>query len=79
MSVENPLISKALDPSGSHIDMAVGGVIWRFKRGPWPAFEAVLFHDDEAAMVHGGLAWSDEDIREFLSRLQLRDGSLSDG
>lgn len=79
VSAKNPQQFKELDPSGPYIDMQIEGAAWRFKRGAWPSFDAFLFHDGEAASVHGGLAWSDEDIRQFLSRLQLRDGAPSDG
>jgi len=79
VSAEHSQLSKALDPCGPYVEMQTEGAAWRFKRGAWPSFEAFLIRDDEVALVHGGLAWSDEDIRQFLSRLQLRDDASLGG
>jgi hypothetical protein len=70
---------EALSSSGSYADMQTEAATWRFERGAWPSFKALLIREGETVSVHGGLAWSDEDIRQFLSRLQLRDNTAFDG
>ncbi len=78
VALENPRSAEAVDPEGQFVDMATETATWRFRRSAWPDFEAMLVLGDGAVSVHGGLPWTDEDIKQFLGRLKLRPTALRD-
>jgi hypothetical protein len=78
VAIEHPRSAEAVDPEGRFVDMATETATWRFRRGAWPGFEAMLVLADGAVSVYGGLPWTDEDIKQFLGRLKLRTTASSD-